>query len=120
MDRQEYERGLGLFNRGEFYEAHEVLEDVWRPCRSEERRFLQGVIQVAVALHHHSTGNHVGAASLLARALRNLDAYPEAYLGLDLGGFRQACRRWGEALANGGPLPPPPQLLPAGGRVLES
>lgn len=120
MDRQEYERGLELFNRGEFYDAHEVLEDVWRPCRGEERRFLQGVIQVAVSLHHHSTGNHVGAASLLARALRNLDAYPEAYLGLDLGGFRQACRRWGEALQNGRALPPPPQLLPAGGRVLES
>lgn len=113
MDQHDYQRGLELFNRGAFYDAHEVLEDVWRPCQGAERRFLQGLIQVAVALHHHSTGNHVGALSLLRRGLRNLSAYPEAYLGVDLGAFRASCRHWGQALESGTVPPPAPRLLPS-------
>ncbi len=73
MDPEGFKKGIEHFNCGEFFEAHEVWEDVWRAIDSpREKRFVQGLIQVAVALHHHSTGNHVGAESLLRRATRNL------------------------------------------------
>jgi uncharacterized protein len=95
-----YERGLELFNRGEFFDAHEVLEDVWRAAPPAEKKFLQGLIQVAVGLHHHSRGNVVGARSLLTRAQRNLSAYPALHGGIDLAGLRAQVERWVGALEN--------------------
>jgi len=110
VDEGLYLRGIELFNRGEFYAAHEVLEDVWRPTSGAERLFLQGLIQVAVALHHHSTGNLAGARSLLARASRNLREFPETYLGIKLAGFRESLVDWRIALENNSPLPAFPRL----------
>ena len=60
MDSVRFREGIKLFNSAEFFEAHEVLEDVWRGAPAAEKRFLQGLIQVAVALHHHSKENRVG------------------------------------------------------------
>jgi uncharacterized protein len=102
VDREAFRRGALLFNSGYFFEAHEVWEDVWRPLpASPEKMFLQGVIQIAVACHHHATGNRVGALSLLARALRNLAAFPPDFGGIDLAGLLREvadCRgAWGSA-----------------------
>src|SRR5947209_4391015 len=83
-----YRRGTRLFNLGEVYEAHEVWEDVWRESAGLEKKFLQGLIQAAVALHHHSTGNVVGAGSLMARGLRNLEECPAEYGGIQLDELR--------------------------------
>jgi uncharacterized protein len=101
-----YLAGIELFNRAEFFEAHEVLEEVWRPARNPERKFLQSLIQVAVALHHHSRGNLVGARSLLARATRNLEPYPVRFGGIDLRSLRRSLERWSKALAESRPAPP--------------
>lgn len=108
MDLALYQHGLELFNRGEFYDAHEVLEDVWRASIDPEKRFLQALIQTAVALHHHSTGNVVGCKSLMARALRNFSGYPEGFCGVELAPLRAALAEWQHALAEGSELPPPP------------
>jgi predicted metal-dependent hydrolase len=105
-----YLRGIELFNGSEFYDAHEVLEDVWRVEVGPHKLFLQGLIQVAVALHHHSTGNVVGARSLLGRAARNLSGFPESYANLNLSRFRESLGEWQLALDGGGPLPPFPKL----------
>ncbi|MDM7324494.1 MAG: DUF309 domain-containing protein, partial [Thermus sp.] len=40
-----------LFQKGRYFEAHEVLEEVWREAHGEKRRFLQGLILLAAALH---------------------------------------------------------------------
>jgi|HubBroStandDraft_6_1064221.scaffolds.fasta_scaffold596541_2 predicted metal-dependent hydrolase len=101
-----YFEGIKLFNRQNFFEAHEVLEDVWRPARNPDRKFLQSLIQIAVALHHHSRGNLVGARSLLARATRNLEPYPERFGGIDLRALRRSLERWSKALAESRPAPP--------------
>jgi uncharacterized protein len=110
MNRQvqieEYRRGLALFNSEEFFDAHEVLEDVWRAAPEPDRKFLQGLIQVAVALHHYSRGNLVGCRSLLARAHRNLSLYPDQHSGLRLVDLRAALLQWQTAL-DAGTLPPP-------------
>ena len=110
MQSKNYRDGIALFNQHSFFEAHEVLEDVWRAAPERERKFLQGLIQVAVALHHHSRGNLVGCRSLLDRARRNLGTYPAEYGGVDLGGLLDSVDRWREALHQGSPAPPLPQL----------
>jgi uncharacterized protein len=110
MDDAAYQRGLELLNRGEFFDAHEVLEDVWRAAPAAEKKFLQGLIQVAVGLHHHSRGNRVGARSLLARAHKNLSAYPARHRGIDLAGLRTQVERWVGALENGNSVPALPSI----------
>jgi predicted metal-dependent hydrolase len=110
MDAELYARGVSLFNSSEFYEAHEVLEDVWRAEQGPHKLFLQGLIQVAVALHHHSTGNVVGCRSLLKRASRNLSSYPEDYFSLNLTRFRESLSAWQTALDEKSAVPPAPKL----------
>ena len=101
MHEEGYQRGIELFNQRHFYDAHEVWEDVWRESEGPEKKFLQGLIQVAVALHHHSTGNLVGARSLLERARKNLITYPGKFDGIDLGSLLQGMETWRDAVACG-------------------
>ncbi|HEY1336162.1 MAG TPA: DUF309 domain-containing protein [Bryobacteraceae bacterium] len=68
-------KGVDLFNRGEFFECHEVLEEAWTPERGPRRLFLQAVIHVAVACYHCQRGNPVGAQRQLTKALRKLKPY---------------------------------------------
>jgi predicted metal-dependent hydrolase len=108
---QSYCDGIRLFNSGAFFDAHEVLEDVWRPCVGEERKFLQGLIQVAVAFHHYSKGNLRGARSLLERGVAKLNNYPDTYADIRLNLLRASLNEWRETL--GSDLPPPalPQII---------
>jgi len=94
--REAFSRGLDLFNRAHFFDAHEVLEDVWRPLPREgpARRYMQGMVQLAVAFHHESTGNHVGARSVLERALRNLNGADSSFPDLDLERLRAELAIW--------------------------
>ena len=102
-----YYRGLELLNHGRYFEAHEVLEDVWRATPGQERQFLQGLIQVAVALHHQSTGNLEGAGSVMRRAAHNLSAYSGDFGNIDVSALRTAVERWRRALRDGAAFPEP-------------
>jgi len=110
MSLAEFRRGIVLFDEGRFYDAHEVLEDVWRGAQGEKKRFLQGLIQAAVALHHHSTGNTRGASSLLERSLKNLCADPGEFGEIPWQELKLALSRCREALSEGRQLPPLPRL----------
>ena len=81
-----FQRGVALFNEGSFFDAHEALEDAWResPQGSSLRRHLQGLCQLAVAFHHQSRENIIGARSVLDRALRNLSGAEDSFPDLDL------------------------------------
>jgi predicted metal-dependent hydrolase len=110
----EYRRGIDLFNRREFFDAHEVLEDVWRAAPGKEKLFLQGLIQLAVGLHHYSTGNVAGARSVMARGHRNLSKYPAVFGGINLAKLRHAAERCTQALDRGGVLEELPRIESAG------
>jgi hypothetical protein len=75
-----YRDGVARFNRGDYFEAHEVWEDVWRESASEDaRRFLQALIQIAAAYHHLQRGERLhrgslrGASRLFHAALARLE-----------------------------------------------
>lgn len=109
-DLKDYHRGIALFNRGEFFEAHEVLEDVWRAAPAREKKFLQGVVQIAVAFHHHSTGNHRGMRSVLERAIHNLEQDAGRFGGIDLKQLAESLNQWREAMDEHKPLPTLPRI----------
>ncbi|HXI56462.1 MAG TPA: DUF309 domain-containing protein [Polyangia bacterium] len=64
--------GRAAFNRGEFFAAHELWEEVWRNLAGEQRTFTQGLIQIAAGLHHLKRGRPRPAASVLARGVEKL------------------------------------------------
>jgi len=113
MDDAKFQHGIKLFNAGSFFDAHEVLEDVWREAEGDRKKFLQALIQAAVGLHHHSTGNIVGARSLLARSSRKLTDYPEGYCGIALDELCASLREWQVSLADGDMPPRPPCIRPS-------
>lgn len=69
------ERGIALFNHGEYFECHEVLEAAWTPERGPRRLFLQALIHMAVGFYHSERNNHTGALRQLRKGLRKLTAY---------------------------------------------
>jgi predicted metal-dependent hydrolase len=72
-----------LFNRRQFFECHEVLEEIWTPERGPRRLFLQSLIHFAVAFYHDQRGNPVGATRQLRKGLRKLEAYLPTCEGID-------------------------------------
>jgi predicted metal-dependent hydrolase len=110
MPEEPFEHGIALFNRSAFFDAHEVLEDVWRAADGREKRFLQGLIQIAVGFHHLSTGNAVGARSLLNRGAEKMHGLPAHHAGIDVAALRESLARWLAHLDDGAPKPPFPRL----------
>ncbi len=79
-----YLEGIEHFNKCDFFEAHEVWEELWADTSGLSRRFFQGLIQVAVCLHHFGNGNIRGAKKLYHGSRGYLEDYRPKYLDLDL------------------------------------
>jgi predicted metal-dependent hydrolase len=79
-----YLEGIEHFNKCDFFEAHEVWEELWADTQGPPRRFYQGLIQVAVCLHHFGNGNIRGAKKLYHGSRGYLEEYRPKYLDLDL------------------------------------
>ena len=60
-----YLQGIVHFNECDFFESHEVWEALWTDYQGPSRKFYQGLIQAAVALHHFGNGNIRGRAQAL-------------------------------------------------------
>ena len=104
-------QGVDCFNRGEFFDAHEVLEEVWRSNVPEPRTLLQGLIQVAAGMHQIlDLHRKIGPRNTLAKAAAHLEPYAPAALGLDVEGLLAAVESWRKWLAAGGERPPVPEL----------
>jgi hypothetical protein len=105
-DRRRYlEHAQDLFNRGEYWLAHEALETVWRSIiKEEEARVWQGLIQAAAALLHRVRGNRHGTVVVGAAALEKLAGSQRPEIEFETVQFRAHLAR---ALAGEGD---PPQL----------
>lgn len=106
-------RGVELFNAGAFYDCHEAFEEVWRSTTPEPRDLWQGLIQVAVGLHHAVVRGRPGPARrVLARGRRRLAALPSRSHGLDVAALLAATEDWDAWLAvPEGEPPPRPRIV---------
>ncbi len=93
------------FNAGDYYEAHDVLEQLWLATDGGDRAFYQGLIQIAGAFVHlkkqharpwHPTdGRRLGPASRLFHlGERNIAPFGPRHLGIDVEGMQGFCREW--------------------------
>ncbi|MEK6246793.1 MAG: DUF309 domain-containing protein [Planctomycetales bacterium] len=81
---QRYIEGIKCFNECEFFEAHDIWEELWADYRGPSREFYQGLIQVAVALYHFGNGNIRGARKLYVSSRNHLQSYRPKHLDCDL------------------------------------
>jgi predicted metal-dependent hydrolase len=102
--------GLQLIRNGEYFEAHEELEDAWREAPTAERNFLQGLVHVAVAWYQAGRGNEVGCARQLEKAQRRLGPYAPSHRGVDVAGLLPQLAAAEAIVASGSLELPPPQL----------
>ena len=51
-----FQQAIELFNSQQWYDAHDVFEELWHETAEPERRSLQGILQVAVALCGEALG----------------------------------------------------------------
>ena len=72
---------IELFNQGQYWQSHEVLEEAWRQNRSG---FYQGLILYASAWVHLERGNRHGVEAQFKKAETILRPYCPGYLGLDV------------------------------------
>ncbi len=77
-------KGIAQFNRGEYWDQHETLEDLWIEEDDPVRHLYQGILQIGVAFHHWGRGNYRGADALLERGLAYLQPFRPACMGIDV------------------------------------
>jgi predicted metal-dependent hydrolase len=77
-------QGVEEFNQQQFYACHDTLEALWMEAPQLEKRFYQGVLQIAVGLYHLSQKNWKGSVILMGEGLAKLDYYYPDYSGIDV------------------------------------
>lgn len=99
-----YLAGIILFNRGDFFEAHEVWEDLWMETSGPDKKFYQGLIQAAVGLCHFCNGNLAGAKKLYHSSRDYMLRFGSPFMGLDNNAFWDDMEKcFSEVLANAEP-----------------
>jgi predicted metal-dependent hydrolase len=84
-----------LFNKQKFYEAHDVLENLWLPDRhGVHGNFYKGLIQLAGAFVHLQKNRLRPSAALFKLAQANLEKYPPEHEYLDLKAVHALIKKW--------------------------
>jgi hypothetical protein len=84
--------GIDLFNQERFWEAHEILEEIWHPATGVERDIIQGLILTAAALVHYQKNEKAVCISILGRAMKKLGVF-DNFKGLDIKRLRADIER---------------------------
>ncbi|NJK39253.1 MAG: DUF309 domain-containing protein [Oscillatoriales cyanobacterium SM2_3_0] len=80
----EFWQGVKEFNRGDFYACHDTLEALWMEAMEPDKRFYQGILQIAVGLYHLSNQNWNGAVMLLGEGISRLNPYQPEYFEIQV------------------------------------
>jgi len=102
--------GLDLIRNGEFFAAHEELEDAWRAAEPDERDFYQGLVHVSVAWYQAGRGNRVGCERQLEKASRRLAAFAPEHRGVDVGSVLAQVDEAARVVAGGSLRLSPPRV----------
>lgn len=76
--------GVAEFNQQNFYSCHDILEALWIDAEEVDKKFYQGVLQVAVGCYHLGNFNWRGAVILLGEGINRLTNYQPEYKTIDV------------------------------------
>jgi predicted metal-dependent hydrolase len=80
-------KGVEEFNRGEFYECHDTLEELWMAEARPVRCLYQGVLQIGVAFYHLGRSRYRPVVILLTRGSGYLEPFAPVCMGVDVAGL---------------------------------
>jgi len=81
---QLFQEGLRQYKAMDYFEAHEAWEDLWSDYYNEDRKFIQGLIQLAVSFVHIGNSNINGAKSLLNKCESKFQGFSGVHRGIDI------------------------------------
>ncbi|MDQ3833402.1 MAG: DUF309 domain-containing protein [Actinomycetota bacterium] len=96
-------KGIEEFNKGEFYECHEYLEEAWMREPGRVRFLYQGILQVGVGFYHLGNGNWRGATGLLRRGVARLKEFEPDTSGINVARLVRECEQCLKKLEELGP-----------------
>lgn len=79
-----FHAGLGHYNSKNFFDAHEVWEELWSEYYLADRKFIQGLIQLSVSFVHLENGNVKGAKSLLKKCREKFESFSGIQRGINM------------------------------------
>ncbi|MYD09476.1 MAG: DUF309 domain-containing protein [Chloroflexi bacterium] len=97
------EQGLQAFNRGEFYQQHDLFEAQWVETVGPVRDLYRAILQVGVAYYQIERGNYRGALKMLQRSVQWLHLLPDVCQGIDVAQLRRDSYRVRAELQRLGP-----------------
>lgn len=103
-------KGIDLFNAGQFFPAHEALEEAWREESGDLRSLYQGLLQAAVFYLHLERQNTAGASKIYARCMRHLNLLPEIYQGVQVQALRLMLQSAWQNAGSARPTAPAPHI----------
>lgn len=88
---EEYRFGIDLYNHAYWWEAHEILEEIWHRVGHDtlQGQFLQGLIQLAAGLLHRFGGRDKPFRVQVCAGLDRMRQVPDHYMGVDVARLRQ-------------------------------
>jgi len=105
LEKKLYHQGIELFNEHEFFDAHEVWEDIWHMAYGIKHLFYQGMIQCSVSLEHYRRGNPRGVISLYKSYTPKFKDVPPVFMGLEVVPFLAAMKRVLDPVLLADPVP---------------
>ena len=81
--------GLQAYEEKDFFEAHELWEELWSEYYLDDKTFIQGLIQLAVSFVHLGNGNLNGAKSLLNKSTDKFSSYSGLHRGINIDKLKQ-------------------------------
>lgn len=90
--------GIRQFNRGEYYDCHETLEEIWRDEQGKIWGLYKGILQIGVAIYHAKRSNLRGATRLVSSGTELLSPFAPECMGIDVARLLQSARRFREEL----------------------
>lgn len=79
-----FKKGIDQFEKGDYFEAHEAWEDLWSDYYLPDRKFIQGLIQLAVSFVHLGNGNMIGARNLLRKCQNKFADFQGIQRGINI------------------------------------
>lgn len=109
---EHFAKGVEMFNRGDFFEAHEEMEEAMNLLEDDtsDWDFYLGMLRAAVANHKLADGEVASAMLHLGAALKFLEPYPDLHRGVRLREFRSALTAQLGRLQTSGPAASAPRI----------
>jgi len=82
-------KGMELFQAGEYWQAHEYLEEAWKEETGSVQELYRAVLQAAVVYLHIERGNYLGAVKVYGKVQKWIQPWPEVCRGIEIGQLRR-------------------------------